>query len=204
VLAENLVFVDLAGRELGQEDLPDAAGGMDAHRMAPPVPAVEVADDADALGARRPDREGDAADAFVLDRVCAELLVAPQMVAFGEEVDVEFAEHRRETVGILELVAEALSRVGAQAIRKSVLPRLDRAGEEPGGMHARQLGDDLAAVAIEHLHALGPGLERAKDEALLALVQAEEAERVAVSRLHDGEDGAVFTSERHRSPPGVR
>ena len=51
--------------------------------MAPAVPVVEVADDADAAGVRRPDREVDAVDALVVDRVRAELVEEAQVGAFA-------------------------------------------------------------------------------------------------------------------------
>ena len=50
--------------------IPRPAFAAQAHRMAPAVPGVEVADDADALGVRRPDGEGGALDAIDLRR-CA-------------------------------------------------------------------------------------------------------------------------------------
>ena len=50
-------------RDAGNEELPDAGLDALAHGMAAAVPVVEVADDADPRGVRRPDGEGDAVDA---------------------------------------------------------------------------------------------------------------------------------------------
>ena len=61
--------------------------------MTPAVPGVEVADDADALGIGCPDSEGGALDAVDFAQVRAEPLEGAKMRAFGEQPDVEFAEH---------------------------------------------------------------------------------------------------------------
>src|SRR3990172_11180817 len=60
--AQDLVLVALAGAEAGDEYLPPTALAAQPHRVAPPVPAVEIADDADPAGAGRPPREAEAAD----------------------------------------------------------------------------------------------------------------------------------------------
>ena len=69
--------------------------------MAATVPGIEIADDADALGVRRPDGEGDAVDAIDLARVCAKPFKRAQMGAFGQQPNVDFTQHRREAVGIV-------------------------------------------------------------------------------------------------------
>ena len=53
----DLEFVVRAFADAGQENLPDAAAEQLAHRIAAAVPAVEIADHADALRIRRPDVE---------------------------------------------------------------------------------------------------------------------------------------------------
>ena len=70
------------------------------HNVPPAVPVVEAADDRDAAGARGPDREAHALDAFERHRVGAELLVEVMVVAFAEEVEVSFLKHGRETVRV--------------------------------------------------------------------------------------------------------
>ena len=77
------------------------------------VPAVEVADDVDGLGARRPDGEGDSPDvaerAGVVAHVGAEdgpqLLVA----ALVDQVPVDLAERGGEPVGVVLLVLDAVA-----------------------------------------------------------------------------------------------
>ena len=74
------------------------------HRHAPAVPVVEIADHADPARVRRPDREGDPLDAFMHDRMRAELAIAGEVVALDQQMDVEFAEHRRKAVDVVEFV----------------------------------------------------------------------------------------------------
>ena len=72
--SDDLVFVFVAGAGAGHEDFPVAVAAH-AHGMAAAVPAIEVADDADAPRVRRPDHEGDAVHAVHLHRMRAELVV---------------------------------------------------------------------------------------------------------------------------------
>ena len=58
----DFVFVEGAWLQVRQKQLPDAAAAAHPHGMAPPVPVIEIADDADAFGIRCPDREADARD----------------------------------------------------------------------------------------------------------------------------------------------
>lgn len=67
--------------------------------MTATIPGVEITDDADPLRIGRPHGKGHALDTVDLAQMRAEPLVRPQVRAFGEQPDVEFAEHRREAVG---------------------------------------------------------------------------------------------------------
>src|SRR5207249_1183354 len=87
-----LVLVSLAGLRALDEPLPDAGVAERAQRMRGCVPAVEVADDADRLGVRRPDRERDPA----LDDVCAELRVQLLVPAGARQVEIELTETRHQ------------------------------------------------------------------------------------------------------------
>ena len=122
--ADDLVFVFVAGARAGHEDLPIAIAAH-AHGVAPSVPEIEVADDADALRIRRPHHESHALDAVQHQGMGAELVVEAQVIAFAEEIQVEIGQNRREAVGVFQLdlvVAEA----GTQPV---VLGIVERAGE---------------------------------------------------------------------------
>ena len=99
--AEQLVFIEFPRLEARHEDLPEPAGKSVAHRHAPAVPLVEIADHADPAGVGRPYRKGDALDPVVHDRMGAELLVAGEMVTLDKEMQVEFAEHGGEPVDVV-------------------------------------------------------------------------------------------------------
>src|SRR5688572_29852169 len=80
--ALDLELVAGAGVEAGHEKLPHAALVAQAHRMAAPVPIVEIADDADPARVRRPHRETEAGHPIkrltvraetAIDRVAADL-----------------------------------------------------------------------------------------------------------------------------------
>ena len=61
---EDLILIERAARQPRNEQLPHPGLDAFAHRMAPAVPTVEVADHGDALRIRRPDREPHAGDAI--------------------------------------------------------------------------------------------------------------------------------------------
>src|SRR5260221_6772135 len=92
-----------------------------AHRHPPAVPGVEIADDADPAGVGRPYRKGDALDPVMHDRMGAELLIAGEVVAFSEEMQVELAQHRRKPVDVVELVP-MVAVPGAQPVAEGVVP----------------------------------------------------------------------------------
>jgi hypothetical protein len=76
------------------------------HAMLRRIPAIEVADDAHSIRRRRPNSESDAPFSVARERVRAELIVDTQMLAFAEEMEIEFAEYgRKNPCGTLRLCA---------------------------------------------------------------------------------------------------
>jgi hypothetical protein len=102
------------------------------------VPAVEVADDADGAGVRRPDPERDSGDAVHLARVCAEPGVQLLVPPLSGEVDVELAERRQERVRVAEDVRVA----GRVADLELVVERQLRSLHHP-------LEDPVAVLLVE-------------------------------------------------------
>jgi hypothetical protein len=84
VARADFVFVTGAGAHPGQEDLPGTTFAAQAHRVATAVPVIEVTDDADPLGVRRPDGECRSGDAVDFAEVRAEALEGAQVRTFGE------------------------------------------------------------------------------------------------------------------------
>ncbi len=149
---DDLVFVVVASLGARHKNFPEAVAAH-AHRVAAAIPVVEVADDADAPGIRREHGEAHSCHALKDHRVCAELVVKLQMVAFAKKVQVEVRQDRREAVGILDLdLAIAESRAHAIVPRGAVFqpPR-----EQAGVVNSLQLA--LVPVLVDRLHLLGIG-----------------------------------------------
>ena len=91
--AENVELVARAFADARHEQLPDAGRVAQPHRMAPRVPGVEIADDGDALGIRRPDRKARSAHAVDRRHIGAERFGELEVPPFVEQVQVELAEH---------------------------------------------------------------------------------------------------------------
>ena len=90
-------------REVGNEQLPDAVGQEQTHRGHTAVPAVEVADQADAFGVGRPYGEMHAGGRPDRETVRAELFERADVRAFPEQMQVEIGEHAAIAVRIVEL-----------------------------------------------------------------------------------------------------
>src|SRR6266404_8147076 len=196
--SDNLVFVELAGTQAGQEELPEPADIP--HRHPPAVPRIEIADHADPTGVRRPHRKGDALDTLVDNRVRPELAIARQMVALGEQVGVEFTENRGKPIDIVELVLHCASRY-AQAIAEELLAIGDGGDEETVGMDPYALGRDFAGRRIDHSHLLRGRQHRTDGNSAWGPVHAKNGERVAVTSLDDRLDLRVRPPGHAHSPP---
>ena len=177
-----LELVAIARGHPGQEQLPHAAFAAQPHRVAPPVPQIEVADDTDPAGRRRPDRERDALDAQQRQRPRAEPLERPVMRPLGEQPHIDLAEHRGKAVGILEL-DRRFAPGDAQPIGRAERPA-ERPDEEAGGMAPLQPGDLDAGRRLERDHRAGVGHEDAQlGPPVIALVGPQHRERIAMPGL---------------------
>ena len=65
------------------EDLPHPRQAARPHGMAPPIPLIEVSDDAHALGVGRPYGKADAFRAPMLEDAGAKLLIQPEVGALS-------------------------------------------------------------------------------------------------------------------------
>src|ERR1700730_211296 len=117
--ADDFVFVDGAFVELRDKKLPYARGPSSAHRVNPAVPLIEIAYDANAASAWRPDSEIDTTHAFNGVDVRAELVVGVVVAAFAHEVEVELAQKKRKSVGIVLFVCGA----GGESVLKAIAGR---------------------------------------------------------------------------------
>ena len=181
VRTENLVFVLCVGGHAGDEQLPHARRAERAHRVPPPVPEVEVPDDADAPGVRRPHREGDALDpgAVVMD-VRAEHLPQLFVPAFPNEVEVHLADRGQVPVGV---VGDERAVAGVGGLDAVVV---DAGALDDPAEHAAfvQPGQLQPGVADQRGDGFGGGPQRADDRPAVRRVLPEDAVRVVMGAVH--------------------
>lgn len=87
------------------------------------VPAVEIADNGNPRGRRRPNREGHAMDTAKIAHVRTELVIDAVLVALIEQVQVLFADRRQEAVRVEELTVLAIRIRGPVLVPKDVWRR---------------------------------------------------------------------------------
>ncbi len=91
VLRANLELVLFAVGKIGNENLPDAGRDEQPHRVNAAVPAVEIADQADAIGVGRPHGKVHASGRADDEAVRAELFERTQVGPLAEQVEIEVA-----------------------------------------------------------------------------------------------------------------
>ena len=147
-----LELVEIALGGAGHEHLPDAGCPVALHLVHQAVPAVERTDDGDALGVRRPYREGDAGDRADLPRMGAQPFVDAVVIALAEQPLIFAAEGEvAKRVAVDRLPRQAVAVEHAQPV---VGGHLGQARfEQPGVVDHPHLVDDLGLVRRQHLHA---------------------------------------------------
>ena len=189
-LSNDLVLVPLPLAHAGREHLPDSVGGVQAHRVAPTVPAVEVADDAHPPRVRRPHREYRPRHAVEHAQMGAEPLVSLVVGALGQEVAVVVAERRRETVRVVDRAALAVDAVDLEAVGEGRGAPGDHDLEQALRVDAGHLVRRARHVGAHQPHGPGVGHERADRRPDAAVgrhaVRAKDGERIAVLAAHDG------------------
>src|ERR1700730_10933224 len=114
----------------------------------------------------------------------AELAVAREMVAFGEEIGVQFTENRRKAIDVVELLFDRTSRY-PQAIAEGLLAIGNVGDEETVRMDPYAFGGDFARRRIDDGHFLRRRQHRADANSTGSRMHAEEGERVAMPGLDD-------------------
>ena len=173
------VLVRAARADAGDEQLPDPGPAERAHRVRPPVPEVEVADEPDPARVRRPDGERGAG----LGRPRAER--APELLvpALADQVQVDFAEGGKVPVRVILPLRLAVHVSDFKFV----------VSNGPGRLWHRHLEDTLVAVRHRVAGAVGQhdghlGRERAKradGHAVGTRVRAEDGVRVMVLTSDD-------------------
>ncbi len=168
--AEDLVFVEMTGAQAGDEQLPEPADIS--HRHPPAVPPVEVANDADPVSVRRPYSEGDAFDTLMDQRMRSKLAVARQVVALGQQMNIDLAEHGRKRIDIVEFVLGATA-CDAQPIAKRLLAVGYCSDKETVAVDLDSLRRNLAGRGFDHRHILCTRQHRSDGYSVRRLVHSE-------------------------------
>ncbi len=181
IMAEQLILVAVAGMQAGNEQFPDAGMAAVAHGVAQAVPAVEVADDADALHMGRPDREQAAGNAVDLLEPGAQETPGMVMLAFVEQMQVPVGKLGIEAVGGDRLVpAPVMFFLPTQFVVQRQLLMLcfiQPDDEQIGSFHP------VHGTDTQQFHLLGIGHEGADDPAFVQGMSAEVVERVVMTAL---------------------
>ena len=158
----DLVLVERAFAQPGDEQFPEAAGDVLAHRMAAAVPAVEVADDADAGGVGGPDGEIHAVDAVDRAKLRPQAVVALPVPAFVQQVQIVVGQQVRKGVRIVHGQSSFPLR-RRRGARSAISPLLSGNGQmasnKPAGW-IRRIG--RAGVGVDRID--HPGLGRLRQK----------------------------------------
>ena len=177
----DLVLVECADVDAGNEQLEDAAQPVRGHRVGTPVPAVEFADHADPRGIRRPAGKAHAIDAFALLDTAAEYAIGLFQAAFVEQVQIVRADRRRKAVGV----------VGFEFALRFADPEQHRAHRLIGalpGKHTLRMDafHGLESSVRAHRNAGGIRPEYAQRPVRADVAQPEHAERIVVAGANQG------------------
>ncbi len=184
--SDDLEFVEIARTDLGQEDFPDPV--MIAHRVDPAVPSVEVADHADPVGVRSPDREGDPVDLAEGPRMRAHRFPETAVGALAEEIDILLAENGAIGVGINQRIGHDLAEGEDEAIGKGTLAIGKEKFVEPLAMEALHL--DRFTALNGDLDTRREGAENTHHHARTrgVLMKPKKGKRIVMRRAEDQRD----------------
>src|SRR5690606_14247741 len=93
------------------KDFPDARGPENAQRVNASIPIIEIANHADALGIRRPDRETGPRNSINYPQLRAEFVINTQFVPLPKQIHIHLAEGRQKGKSIPELPGAAVTEV---------------------------------------------------------------------------------------------
>ena len=95
--------------QAGNEQFPDAAAAAITHGMTASIPVIEIPGHAHPHGVGSPDGKTHPGNAIHGERMRAEHAPKLPMAAFGEQVQIQFAQLGRERVGIRPGMLDAVA-----------------------------------------------------------------------------------------------
>ena len=173
----HLELVARARRQFRNEQLPDPRGIPQPHGMGPPVPIIEIADEADAACRRRPHREEKTVDRADGPAMGAEHVVVGVAADVAGTRKTLVVQNRTEGVGIVS-DERAVRGLDPQPVPWALL-RLDTVATKKPASLRRSIGArTLASVGVEQIDREGVRDHRADlPFARGNLVRAEHGER---------------------------
>jgi hypothetical protein len=129
VKTDNFEFVDSAFAKLRHEQFPDAGRTTKAHGIDAAIPAIEIADQADATSVGSPDGKMNAGDAVNGLYMRAKLFVGVVMATLAHEVEIEFGKKKGERVGVVIFMNFAILGAKTDAIAGRSRSEFAGAGE---------------------------------------------------------------------------
>ena len=173
---QNLVFVEIAGTQSGDEQCPHAGIAQTAHHVAASVPAVEFPDHGDALRIGSPHGEQNAGDFAHLPDMRPHHIVDPAVFTLVEEVKIHFTDPGQEMVGVFGNKAGSIGKMFFDRVVEMLFATGKQNFEQPFRTDFPH-GENLFPDADRHGH--GFGIVNADRYAVLFGMHAEDAVRVA-------------------------
>jgi hypothetical protein len=144
--------------------------------MACAVPGVEIADDRDAFGVRRPDCKPDASGVIDLHDLRAERVSELEVPSFVEQMQVDIAEQQPERIGVLHLL-NRLRPDNPQQIRDALGHDIF---EKAGLVSLFERSERCAVGSSHNLYFFCSRQKSANDSSTRDIVRSEHRERIAV------------------------
>ena len=180
VAVPDLELVVRSFSDTRHEDFPYTGSEKLPHRVPATIPLVEVSDDRDPLGIRRPNVEGGPGDSVDLNDVSSQLLVQFPVLSLAKEVQVERTENGRKRIRIALDPQMTIVRGKLEFVRDPVCYSLERRLEESVRMHLHRRPDVSWIFEAAHRHRSRVRAENADDQLLARLMQAEHGKRITM------------------------
>ena len=199
IVRANFIFVRRACFQARHEQLPNAGVVAGFHRVGARVPAVEVANQRNAVAVRRPDGEIHAGHALYTTRVRAEFLVDFVVLALAKEVNIVFSQQRREAIGIAEnfrlvLVCDGFKMIGCAG------PARVKLSDKQALLMPFAHGRLAAGYGVDDRDCFRPGPEDANGNLVAQLVPTQYCGGRADFAPGQGVNRIRMYSERHKGP----
>mmetsp|Transcript_21602 Transcript_21602/g.51265 ORF Transcript_21602/g.51265 Transcript_21602/m.51265 type:complete len:788 (+) Transcript_21602:524-2887(+) len=205
---DDLELVQVALGRMRHEDFPDAGLVAQPHRMAPAIPVVEAADDADAPGIGRPGRKAHAAHLAMLDDMRPQTQPGPDVTPLGKGLQFVVTQLRVEGIGVgIDALPAAVPAHRQPVVEAVLAPR--HLGLEEAAAALLERDDLLVAGSIQQRHLGRSRQQRPHPEPTVVVrVQTQPPEGIGMAASQQGVNVGVvqhqFSSAIWQTRPGPR